>query len=34
ERHNTLVSHFPIMPAAEQQHLLQAFNATEHPYPH
>ena len=33
ERHDTPVSHFPIMPMAEQQQVLQTFNATEHPYP-
>jgi syringomycin synthetase protein SyrE len=33
ERHDTPVSHFPIMPKAEQQQLLQTFNAAEHLYP-
>ncbi|WP_032623424.1 hypothetical protein, partial [Pseudomonas syringae] len=34
EWQDTPVSHFPIMSKAEQQQLLQTFNAAEHLYPH
>ena len=34
EWQNRPVSHFPIMPMAERQQVLQKFNATEHRHPH
>ncbi|OUM05318.1 hypothetical protein BW686_21700 [Pseudomonas syringae] len=33
EGQDTPVSHFPVMPRAEQQQLLKTFNATEYLYP-
>ncbi|KPA89805.1 amino acid adenylation enzyme/thioester reductase family protein [Pseudomonas asplenii] len=33
EQQHTAVSHFPIMPMAERQQVLQTFNATEQLYP-
>ncbi|UVL86330.1 amino acid adenylation domain-containing protein [Pseudomonas sp. B21-028] len=34
EHQNTAVSYFPIMPVAERQHVLQAFNTPKQLFPH